>query len=76
MRIKKGLVNCGRGSWCREWWKFLWRWERRARVDLFQPSTEVRRVDTVWCAATGEELLWFYDDKATLCMHLYVKGCE
>jgi hypothetical protein len=76
MRIKERLVNCGRRSWCRQRWKLFWCWEWRARINLFQPSAEVRRVNTVWCAATGEELLRLNDDKAALRMHLYVKGCE
>jgi len=40
--------------WCRQRWKIFWRWEWRAGIDLFKPSAEVRRVDAVRCAATGE----------------------
>jgi hypothetical protein len=76
MCIDERLINGGGWSWCRQRRELLWCWEWRARIDLFQPSAEVRRLNTVWCAATGEELLWLNDDKAALRMHLYVKGCE
>jgi hypothetical protein len=76
VRIKKCLINCGGWSWRWQWWKFFWRWQRCAGVYLFEPAAEVRRIDAVWCAATGEQLFWLNNDEAALRVHLHAEWCE
>jgi hypothetical protein len=76
VRIKKRLINSGGWRWRWQWWKFFRRWEWCARVNLLEPSAEVRRIDAVWCAATGEQLFWLHNNKSALRVHLHAEWCE
>jgi hypothetical protein len=76
MCIEKRLINGGGWSWRWQWWKLFWRWEWCIRVNLLEPSAEVRGVDAVRCAAAGQQLFRLDHYKAALRMQLHAEWRE